>query len=158
MAHNKVYVTCENLCKEEGMTKTQIEELIDTRVSNATSNINNSIGQTVNTNATQIINGRFAVLTGEITISSGASSYGVVNVNYPSGFNKDNCVPVSIGVSWYKVGDSSDSTLDYNTCDHKATYNVRLTSSKVGLSVQQLNGTIYQAGTYKYKIVLMKVS
>lgn len=80
MAHNKVYAYCENYCKEETMTKEQIQEAID------------AIDLTP-----YKLKGDFAVLTGKYTFS-GSLKYGTLELNYPTGFNKNNCVLISANI------------------------------------------------------------
>ena len=91
MAHNKVYVTCENMCLEEGMTKSDILTRI-TSLSSAITKLRKDTEEEIGRIDTDtVLKSAFAVLTGDITFET---KY----INYPEGFTKDNTVIVGVQV------------------------------------------------------------
>lgn len=80
-----------------------------------------------------------------------------INIDYPEGFNKDNCVPIACGVQMLKlrgynyVGNFVNSGSLINGA---STRYLNLTDEKIVLDiVNPTTGTSYE---YKYKIVLLK--
>lgn len=97
----------------------------------------------------------YAIITGTITING--TSSGNEEIDYPEGFNGNNCVPVSLGIKLIEkngfnyygnyVNSSSSNMNAY-------TRYVNLLTDKIRLNVTNPNDT---AKTFTYKIVLMKV-
>ena len=89
------------------------------------------------------------VLEGNINIEAneqGNNNF-TINIDYPEGFNKDNCVPISCGVQMLKVNSGS-------LINGASTRYLNLTDEKIVLDiVNPTTGTAYE---YKYKIVLLK--
>lgn len=115
-----------------------------------------------------ITDGYFAVLSGNITGTANNSQQeqGTVDINYPEGFNKDNCVVVAFGLCDTDV----DRPLCYEVLASGFSAMSRV-SGAVGRTAQLFDDHItlrtyfYFSGssqttstTYKYKLVLMKVS
>jgi hypothetical protein len=101
----------------------------------------------------------FAVLTGQIVMTNNT---GTIEVNYPEGFTRGNCVVLSYGLSRESgSGTTGNVSFGYgiNTVDFvrgSLTRNVSLKDSNIEISVfnpVSENTTEY---TYNYKVVLMK--
>ncbi len=95
----------------------------------------------INTNLSNI-----AVLTGKISLSNGS---GNVQINYPSGFNMNNCVPISYGCVY-----NSGGWWGFGYVQSAISTGVRLSSSS--LTFYADGGAI--SGNQNYKVVLMKIS
>lgn len=99
------------------------------------------------------------VLEGNINIDAneqGNNNF-TINIDYPEGFNKDNCVPIACGVQMLKlrgynyVGNFVNSGSLINGASIRY---LNLTDEKIVLDiVNPTTGTAYE---YKYKIVLLK--
>lgn len=80
-----------------------------------------------------------------------------INIDYPEGFNKDNCVPIACGVQMLKlrgynyVGNFVNSGSLINGA---STRYLNLTDEKIVLDI--VNPTTETSYEYKYKIVLFK--
>lgn len=102
-----------------------------------------------------------AVLTGSINLTiSDKRLTGSKDINYPNGFNKDNCVVIACGIS----GNASSNTeFAYgNSGDNASSYVTGGMPSMVKLRQDRIQFQIYLdveavAGTRNYKIVLMKI-
>lgn len=97
----------------------------------------------------------FAILTG--TIIAEASKSGTANIDYPEGFDVDNCVAISFGVKTVEnkgfnyFGTYKDSAdLLNNSYDRK----LNLNSSNIVVIVKNPNTS---SKSIKYMIVLMKI-
>lgn len=122
-SHEKVYAICENMCLEETMTKGQIEAIIN--------NINN----------------KFVCLTGTISLVNGIGS--VTGINYPSKFNKENCIVISVGLA---VQTADSYSFGYHTSSYPE---LRLTNSAISLYCNSTGAG--PNGIRNYKIVLMRI-
>ena len=89
-----------------------------------------------------------AILTGTISLSNGS---GNVEVNYPSGYTKDNCVVIAVGM------DIFTNTISYYSASTSHIFEVRLKGSKISVECESLDG-VGSSTTKNYKVVLMKVS
>lgn len=100
----------------------------------------------------KIINsGDIAVLTGDITLET---SGGSTNVNYPTGFTKDNCIVVACGITYNSQGYRA-----FGTVQASVSTGARLNSSSITVCCYPLQAsTGGPTGTYNYKLVLMKIS
>lgn len=80
-----------------------------------------------------------------------------INIDYPEGFNKDNCVPIACGVQMNEIhgynyiGDFVNSR---SLMDGASTRYLNLKDEKIVLDV--INPTTETSYEYKYKIVLLK--
>lgn len=99
------------------------------------------------------------VLEGNINIDAneqGNNNF-AINIDYPEGFNKDNCVPISCGVQMIKirgynyVGNFVDS---WSLMNGASTRYLNLEDDKIVLDI--INPTTDATYEYKYKIVLLK--
>ncbi len=99
------------------------------------------------------------VLEGNIIIAAneqGNNNY-TVNIDYPEGFNKENCVPVSCGLQMLKargynyVGSFVNS---WSLIKGASTRYLNLEDDKIVLNI--INPTTDTTCEYKYKIVLLK--
>lgn len=115
MAHNKVYVVCEDMCMEEGMTKEQIQNAIDnlntkdaeleTEINTLNTAVDNlsddnidlhSSVNTLNTNMGKVqtaindLTSEIQKVSGSVTFDNSATA--TVEINYPQGFGPENCI------------------------------------------------------------------
>lgn len=98
-----------------------------------------------------ITNDNIAVLTGSITLESTGGS---ANVNYPTGFTKDNCIVLACGITYNSAGYRA-----FGTVQASVSTGARLNSSSITVGcypVQSDTGS--PTGTFNYKLVLMKIS
>ena len=113
----------------------------------------------------------FVVLTGNFTAvaQSNEDLYYMQNISYPSGYNKDNCIVLALGLK--TVGGDVDRGYSFGTSntttDHRA-----LLAASIGKSVRLANDNIvittafnYGGGThdtlsynFAYKLVLIKTN
>lgn len=135
MAHEKANLVCDDMCMVEGVSKEEFNSKI----------VNYKLKDD------------FAILTGSMTVEAGASdapTNAILDVNYPSGFDKSNCVVLS--------------TMTTNTVPTSTTYsyphNLNVLDSEMKLTVMLGNdviqisvGNTTSAKTFNYKIVLMKI-
>lgn len=102
----------------------------------------------------------FAILTGTIDlVISGENTTGYKDINYPEGFNKDNCVVVACGISGNTNGNTEFAFGDSG--DNASSYVTGAMPRMVRLREESINFQIYLGikasnGTRNYKIVLMK--
>ena len=130
MAHDKVYVVCENMCMEEAYTKEQIDEKL----------------------------ANVAVITGTITKPSGTYVSDLTYYDYPEGFTNSNCVVVSamakpLSTENWTFG---EGTKFKDSDPIRLNPSVRLGINKVCASV--CSDTEEVGLTFDIKIVLMKIS
>lgn len=92
----------------------------------------------------------FAVVSGTVTLSSGTGS---CKVSYPSGFTKDNCVPISIGVA----GLIASGVYDYFQCASSYTFGARFLDDGINLSCAAI-ATSSKSSSHTIKCVLMRIS
>ena len=98
-----------------------------------------------------ITNDKFAVITGEITLEA---SGGSVNVDYPSGFNKDNCVVIASGITYNSAGWRA-----FGTVQATISTGARLNPNSIAVCCYPAStGQVSPSGTFNYKLVLMKIS
>lgn len=130
----------ESKCEYDVYTKEKADELLNAKV-----NISN-----------------FAVLTGNVTVpsSSGGTSGTVnTNVNYPTGFTKDNCAPIAIG---FKKQNDSDYLYEPSSTNSSGAYVNGYFNGYIKMSSS--NVIIYSSNSgsseinLSYKLVLMKIS
>lgn len=105
------------------------------------------------------ISGNTAVITKEVKENGG--TYVAYTLNYPSGFNVDNCYIKSAMVrkkSGIGVGETNEWNVGYGEYMNVI---VTLSSGSVGIRVNSLKGQLvdssYFKGTYEYMIVLEKI-
>ena len=99
------------------------------------------------------------VLEGSVNIDADEQAHNnfAINIDYPEGFNKDNCVPISCGVQMIKirgynyVGNFVDS---WSLMNGASTRYLNLEDDKIVLDI--INPTTDATYEYKYKIVLLK--
>ena len=94
------------------------------------------------------VKGDFAVVTGTISMSNGSGS---ADINYPSGFNKDNSVVISIGLDI-----SASGIFSYMSYADTSLYEVRMLSSNIFVKLSSPDG-IGTSSTKNFKVILMKV-
>lgn len=151
MAHEKVYVVCENMCMEEGMTKEQINSGLNAK-SNTDHNHDSRYKQ---------IND-FAVITGTIQMpeANAQTTTGSINVNYPTGFTKDNCIVISImgnrvnntSSGWATPQSSSSLSYVLGNCDLAAdmqSSTIRVLANKPNVAAARYD--------IDFKLVLMRI-
>lgn len=100
----------------------------------------------------------FAVATGSVNLANGV---GNTNIDYPEGYNKDNCVVLSFmafngtNVNGYGYGYLENSS---GYVAGAIGHSINLGSSKIAVAVQNPISSTSGSGTYQIKIVLMKIS
>lgn len=127
-------------------------------------NFDGSGNVTINTTQSNI-----AVLTGTVNLSAGEgpenASFNTFDLNFPTGFTKDNCVCLSIGI---KISPYDDTGYSYEAIDHNdprswarnaqfrnVLLGRREDPSKILLTIVN---PMTSVKTAYYKLVLMKVS
>lgn len=134
-------------------TATKLEIARNIKLQGAVSgsvNFDGSNNVTINTTPSNI-----SVLTGNKTIT--AESTANISINYPSGFSKENCIPIACGIrvvgnqGYEFVGEYRDAMSIYW---NGYTKYLNLLSDNINLHISnpQTNSVIYY-----YKIVLMKI-
>lgn len=128
--------------------------------------------QAIDDGSAFVFKNQVAVVTGEIELEANIAEhvgnneykYTVKSVDYPTGFNKNNCVVISVGLidNLYLSADNrgfSYGTRENNALDNmlvsSAPRNVMLRTDDMRLSVGNYNTSVH---TYTYKITLLKVS
>ena len=97
----------------------------------------------------------YVTITGSITVSG--SSSGNKDIDYPAGFNEENCVPAAFGIKLVEkngfnyYGDYVNTT---SGLMNAYTRYMNLLSDKIRINVTNSNDS---EKTFTYKIVLMKV-
>ena len=105
----------------------------------------------------------FALLTGQITLAAAEtvekSKLTHLEIPYPDGFTKDNCIVISCGLSHF--GDTAFYSFGYFDKSH---FNLMVLSGAIPRNVILYDNQIVlqcfnsaQEATYHYKIVLMKI-
>lgn len=97
-------------------------------------------------NSTFKSNSDITILTGSISLTDGS---GNVSINYPTGFNSSNCVPIAMALKVANV-------YSYGYPASSYVLNTRLFDNNIGFNVSSLV-SVTGSNTYDYKIVLMKV-
>lgn len=132
MAHDKANLICENMCMVEGVTK----EEYDSKVGDCK------------------LKSDFAVLTGSMTVEPSSSE--VVDIDYPTGFNKDNCVVISTMTTTGAAYMNDIYIYPYGAMvGSENGLRVNLGINKVQISI---DSNASKNMTFNYKVVLMKVS
>lgn len=109
-------------------------------------NFDGSGNVTVETNLANV-----AVATGTVRVYSSDDTFGQGNINYPAGYTRDNCVPISVGIY-----NNIDPRWDYfNSLKNNLT--VSLYSSTISVLINAINTESITTGTYNVKVVLMKI-
>lgn len=111
-----------------------------------------------------------AILTGSMTLEAnsqqnfetGTKKQTVKKINFPAGYNKDNCVCVAFGIKRfaeknynYGTGDSASYNATTGAYDRNIVLGSSTDDTKIDLSVWQL---MTSSTTVYYKIVLLKIS
>lgn len=158
MAHDKVYGHCENLCNVEVMAKEDIEAELAGK-SNSNHNHDDTYKKI----------GDFAILTGTMSLSGNQDTSKQTNftdktLDYPTGFNKDNCVVLSIMRSGNNGKWSNGWTVTIDSMDmfngiEPIEVTLHGTDSTQWNNKIRLRASNYSSNaiTISYKIVLMKV-
>ena len=97
-----------------------------------------------------ITNDKFAVLTGTMSLSNGSGS---TTKSYPTGFTKDNCVAIAVGMD---IMGNSNSIISYTSAVGHL-FEVRLTSSNISIRCSSVDG-VGSSSTKNFTVVLMKIS
>lgn len=135
-------------CTGNSATATKLATARNIKMQGAISgNVDFDGSKAVTINTTQ---SNIAVVTGTITVYSSDPKQGSGNINYPTGYTRDNCIPLSIGMQVngaYRFGGNMMGT----------TY-VELNASVISVLVDSWNSSGMAAGNYPVKVILMKVS
>lgn len=128
-----------------------------------------SVNSIVNTLSTKIttLEGKFVYIDGSITLAASSSSTDeqqtILKINFPSGFNKDNCVCVAFGM---KPNDSSKNYsygIGYSAANRYVTGSfyrhcvLGASDDSSKISLQVWNPSTSQQ-VYLYRLVLMKIT
>lgn len=103
----------------------------------------------------------YVVLTGtiDLTVNTGYTS-GTKNIEYPEGFNKNNCVAIAVGIAGSTV---SNTEYSYGfSGDHSGSYVTGGIAKNIRLREEYMQLDVYiemeaSKNTRNYKIVLMKI-
>ena len=113
--------------------------------------------------------GNIAVITGSMTLEansqqnfeSGVKKQTLKDIDFPEGFNKDNCVCIAFGIKRfteknynYGTGDSASYNATTGAYDRNIVLGSSTDNSKINLSIWQL---MTSSTTIYYKIVLLKI-
>lgn len=153
----------DNKCKYEAYDKSEVNGLLANKA-NLTdvynkSQINNLLNNKANTNEVYV-KGDFAILTGTLNVS-GDMVY-LSGIQYPEGFTQNNCIVISAMLQttsatpaiWYYDGGFSPRTLAVQLRTASISTQAQLFTYADGVITPES----FAAGTYTYKIVLMKIS
>ena len=145
-------------CKYDVYTKERTDELLDVKANSnnvyTKTETNNLLNNKVNT-SDAIVKGDIAIISGEIWCAK--ESGGEVEWDYPSGFNKDNCVVISHGVNVNQDGYSYGHTTNSAVGTINGTNDRYVTLGANKITIWTHNPAEYN-NIYPYKVVLMKVS
>lgn len=150
------YVRCEGHCKYPAYDKEEIDNLFYKKTEMDTT-LNQMHNDLVKPNEVYF-KGDFAVLTGQVTMTSGAGS---TTTNYPEGFTRDNSVVISFGQENNDTKNSVNFGYGIRSTDYtkgSITRNVSLKDSEIEISVYNAVSEGSGDKTYNYKIVLMKIA
>lgn len=95
-----------------------------------------------------IIQNNIFVLSGTVSLNNG---YGSKSINYPSGCNKNNCVPFMSGLN------TSGNYYDYGNILSTCVTGVRLSDADIQFNCGNPKGT-GPTGTKSFKVVIMKIN
>lgn len=113
--------------------------------------------------------GNIATLTGDMTLAAatqqeyqeGTEKQTQININFPSGYNKDNCIVLAFATKItgknysYGVGESPSYRAVTGSYKRNIVLGASSDNTKISLSVWQLSTSTV---TINYKIVLMKIA
>lgn len=113
-------------------------------------------------------NDKFAVLKGNMTLSANTDGTGatekqtVLKINFPDGFNKDNCVCIAFGMKrddvskYYSYGVAGSSSIRHTTGSYNrfAQLGASDDTTKIGLQVWNPSTS---SVVVNYKLVLMRI-
>lgn len=165
---NSATATSASKCTGNSATATKLQTPKNIKVQGAVSgnaNFDGSTNVVINTTQSNI-----AVLTGRLNIvmeqGQKQISDGQVEINFPTGFNKDNTIIISIGVkninnNFWGYGSITEYAGSYNASLIEKGVTFRANDMLLHLQCDGLNlggnATATRTDTYEYKIVLMKV-
>lgn len=124
-----------NKCLVEGYNKAEVDALLANKVD--TSNV--------------YVKGDFAVITGTIEITNGV---GIATFDYPTGYDMNNCVPIS-GITKY-----SNSLDRYASGCVQSSFvtGMYLQSNRLAFVTYPFENGVGPTGSYDCKVTLMKIS
>lgn len=144
---NAATATTASSCSGNSATATRLQTARNISLSGdvtGSASFNGSANVIITTNLANV-----TVATGTVRVSS-SSDFGNGNIAYPSGFNKDNCIPISVAIY-----NSTDPRWDFfNSLYNNLT--VSLYSNTISVAVNAREGYI-ASGTYNVKVMLMKI-
>ena len=88
------------------------------------------------------------VLTGTVELKNGV---GKTSINYPTGCNKNNCIPFLAGLN------TSSTYYDYGNIQSTCVTGVRMTDSNIEFNCGA-PGDVGPSGTKNFRVVIMKIS
>ena len=175
--HDKVYVVCENMCLEEGMTKEQITQALagksntdhnhDTVYSKLNHNHDSVYSKLNHTHDDRYyLKGNVAVLTGSFTLPANQASVAHY-IPFPSGFTKANSVLVAF--CWMNAASQSTGGGNFysnnqyvvDSIVYPQVYFGNIMDSShfndIYINFVPDGGSSSSARTFNYRLVLMKI-
>lgn len=144
---NSATATTAGTCTGNSATATRLQTARNITLNGdvtGSASFNGSANVIITTNLANV-----TVATGTVRVSP-SSDFGNGNIAYPSGFNKDNCIPISVAIY-----NSTDPRWDFfNSLYNNLT--VSLYSNTISVTVNAREGYI-ASGTYNVKVMLMKI-
>lgn len=136
---------------------------VTTDGNNAT--INSTIWENVEKDFQTQINNKvnisdFVLISGTYNAPSSVNEI-VINLDYPTGFNKNNCIPFIVGTEFINNRMSFGSTLDVaSTAQSGLLSMVSLSNEKINIrAINYYSGSAHTlSGNIDYKLLLMKIS
>jgi hypothetical protein len=149
----KLYGYCGSKCKHEVYSKSDVYSKSET-YSKSEVYSKSDVYKKSETYSKTEIDGKFALVTGTVTMPAGQIKVSTDNITFPSGFTSSNSVVSSIG--W---GQNNILTYGYyqNSGEVMTGASVTYRSSSFYLTLR-LGSSSESARTYDYKVLLMKTS
>lgn len=137
-----------SICTGNAATATRLQTARTITLSGdvtGSASFNGSANVTITTNLANV-----AVATGTVRVYSSDNTSGQGNINYPSGYTKDNCIPIAVGL--YRANERWDY---FNSLKNNLT--VSLYSSTISVNFDAISTETIATGTYNVKVMLMKI-
>lgn len=141
MAHEKVYVVCENMCMEEGYTKEHIDAVFEQQATEITQLVANCV-----------VKEDFKFLEGTISNVT-AGTQGQTTIEFPYGFTRDNTMIISIGVV---IGNDTDALIEFRQQNDSLKYDYDVYMDNDGIVITMKNNNISFMSDFKFKVLIMK--
>ena len=143
---NSATATTASKCTGNSATATKLQTARSIAIGGAvkgSANFDGSGNITINTSQNNIF-----VLTGTVELKNGVGS---TSINYPTGCNKNNCIPFLSGLN------TSGTYYDYGNIQSTCVTGVRMTDSNIQFNCGS-HDDVGPTGTKSFRVVLMKIS